>query len=136
MITSRDASGEQLGGRRVLVIEDNRDAAKSLGMVLRIQGHDVTLSYEGTDGIAKVRELHPDVVLCDIGLPGLDGYEVARSVRADPSLASTYLVALSGYATREDSQRALEAGFDVHLPKPLSIDRLEGIFRGLPPRTT
>jgi two-component system CheB/CheR fusion protein len=132
--TSRDASEKRIGGRRILVIEDNRDAAKALGMVLRIQGHDVTLAYDGAEGLEKVHELHPDVVLCDIGLPGLDGYEVARSVRGDPSLASTYLVALSGYASREDGHRATEAGFDVHLAKPLSIDRLAGIFRGLPSR--
>lgn len=119
--------------RRILVIEDNLDSAHAMGMVLRIQGHDVTLAFTGAEGLEKARELRPEVILCDIGLPGLDGYEIARAVRCDESIATTFLVALTGYASPQDVRQATEAGFDVHLAKPLSFDRLGRIFDELPP---
>ncbi|MHB8879830.1 MAG: PAS domain S-box protein [Myxococcaceae bacterium] len=104
--------------RRVLVIEDNKDAADSLSEVLQLSGHRVEVAYDGDAGLAKAREFRPEVVLCDIGLPGMDGYAVARSLRGDSVTASACLVALTGYAQPEDQHRALEAGFDVHLAKP------------------
>jgi len=111
---------------RVLVIEDDRDAAESLSMLLRIAGHEVLRAETGTAGIELARERGPDVVLCDIGLPGdLDGYAVARAVRADPNLEGTRLVAVTGYGHPEDLHRARQAGFDLHLTKPVDLDRLE-----------
>jgi two-component system CheB/CheR fusion protein len=114
--------------RHVLIIEDNLDAADTLGEALTIAGHEVVIAHSGAEGIAKARELHPEIVLCDIGLPGMDGFEVARALRADNNLAGTFLVALSGYALPEDMQRASEAGFDKHLAKPLRLEALKEIL--------
>jgi two-component system CheB/CheR fusion protein len=109
----------------VLIIEDNIDAADSLREVLEFGEHEIAVAYNGPEGIAKAREFRPEVVLCDIGLPGMDGFEVARAFRADEGLKGTYLVALSGYALPEDLQRAEEAGFDRHLAKPPSLEKIE-----------
>lgn len=114
--------------RRVLIIEDNIDAADSLRAVLELRNHAVAVSYSGSDGVIKARDFRPDVVLCDIGLPGMSGYDVARTLRADASLKDTVLVAVSGYALAHDQQRALEAGFQQHLPKPLNMKKLEHIL--------
>jgi two-component system CheB/CheR fusion protein len=108
----------------VLVIDDNVDAAESIAEVLAMEGHRVHVATDGLSGIRKARELKPGVVLCDIGLPDVDGYEVARELHADDGLRSTRLIALSGYAQPEDRRRALEAGFDAHLAKPVSLDAL------------
>jgi len=111
--------------RRVLVIEDNEDAANTLREVLEFDEHVVEVAYTGREGLEKAHAFHPDVVLCDIGLPEMDGYEVARTMRADPELSHVALVAVSGYAQPEDVETAREAGFDAHLAKPPSIDTLE-----------
>src|SRR5512141_1907249 len=92
-------------GKLVLVIEDNVDAGDSLADVLELSGHRVLVARDGISGIAKAHEVRPDIVLCDIGLPDVDGYEVARRIRADPSLGTTRLIALSGYAQPEDRER-------------------------------
>ena len=113
------------GRRRVLIIEDNVDAADSLREALELSEHKVEVAYTGPSGIAKARASKPEVVFCDIGLPGMDGFEVARAFRADDVLRGTRLVALSGYALPEDVQRAREAGFDQHVAKPPSLERLE-----------
>ncbi|MBI5544148.1 MAG: response regulator, partial [Deltaproteobacteria bacterium] len=120
---------QQGTGRRVLVIEDNRDAADSLGQVLEIAGYQVAIAYDGKAGLERARLFHPEIVLCDIGLPdGMDGYAVARAFRQDAALASTHLVALTGYAQHEDQLRAQEAGFDFHLAKPPDLDALLGLI--------
>ena len=111
--------------RRVLIIEDNDDAAETLREVLEILEHVVEVAYSGPEGIEKARAFHPDVVLCDIGLPEMDGYEVARRLRADPEVGRVAIVAVSGYAQPEDVAMAKEAGFDAHLAKPPSIVTLE-----------
>jgi two-component system CheB/CheR fusion protein len=113
------------GRRRVLIIEDNIDAADSLREALELNEYEVEVAYTGPSGITKSRVYKPEVVLCDIGLPGMDGFEVARSFRADVALKDTRLVALSGYTLPEDLQRAREAGFDQHLAKPPSMEKLE-----------
>jgi PAS domain S-box-containing protein len=117
-------------GRLVLIIEDNVDAGQSLADILRLKGHRTSLARDGRSGIELARELRPDVVVCDIGLPDLDGYEVARALRGDDSLRSVRLIALSGYAQAEDLQRAREAGFDVHIAKPADIDKLTAAIAG------
>ncbi len=104
----------------VVVIEDNVDAGEILAEVLRIEGHEVHVAHDGRSGLDLARRLKPDVVLCDIGLPDLDGYAIARIIRRDEAIGSTRLVALSGYAQPEDRQRAREAGFDEHIAKPSS----------------
>jgi signal transduction histidine kinase/CheY-like chemotaxis protein len=114
--------------RRVLVIEDNLDAAVSLKDVLDAEGHEVELAYSGPEGLEKARAFMPDVVLCDIGLPGFDGYELGRRLRADPKLGTALLVAVTGYATHADQERAAAAGFDRHLAKPADIATLLGLL--------
>jgi two-component system CheB/CheR fusion protein len=117
--------GVRRAGRRVLIIEDNVDAAESLSEVLAFGEHEVEIAYNGPEGLAKAREFHPEVVLCDIGLPGMNGYEVARAFRGDETLRGAHLIALSGYALPDDLQRAAEAGFERHLAKPPTLDKLE-----------
>jgi CheY-like chemotaxis protein len=111
--------------RRVLVIEDNPDAAETLREMLEMNGHEAEITHNGRDGIEKARAFRPDIIFCDIGLPDMDGYAVARGIRSDPTLASTLLVALTGYALPEDRLHAAEAGFDRHLTKPVSVAQIE-----------
>lgn len=111
-------------GLRVLVIEDNPDAAQSLSLLLEAYGCVVTLASSGAEGLAAVRKTKPDVVLCDIGLPGMDGYRVARAVRAEALSHRTRLIALTGYGLDEDIRRAREAGFDRHMTKPADPEKL------------
>jgi two-component system CheB/CheR fusion protein len=118
--------------RRVLIIEDNIDAADSLRDVLAYGDHEVEVAYNGPGGIAEAREFRPEVVLCDLGLPVMDGYEVARAFKADDSLKSVFLVALSGSSLPEDLQRASEAGFNRHLAKPASLEKLEELLAEVP----
>jgi PAS domain S-box-containing protein len=118
--------------RRILVIEDDADVADGLQAALEIDGHDVEVAKNGSDGLSRARLFQPEVVLCDIGLPGMNGYDVARAFRADPDLRATVLVALSGYAQAEDVERARGAGFDRHLAKPASIDNLKRILDARP----
>lgn len=118
-----------LAPRRILVIEDNVDAAESLRDFLELEGHEVDIAYDGVEGIAKARKTRPDLVLCDIGLPEMNGFEVARELRADEALGGVYLVALSGYALPRDLERAAEAGFDRHIAKPPSIQKILELLR-------
>ena len=113
---------------RVLVVEDNRDAAETLGDLLRIFGHEVELAHTGPDGIEAARGFHPEVVLCDIGLPGMDGYAVAEQLRSDPDTTRCRLVALTGYGRDSDRRRAEEAGFDLHLVKPVEPEQLQRLL--------
>lgn len=114
--------------RRILVIEDNRDAADSLRDLLELEGHAVAVAHDGPDGIALARTFRPEVVLCDIGLPGMSGYAVARAFRSDEELREATLVALSGYALPEDLHFAAEAGFERHIPKPPNLRKLAEVL--------
>ncbi len=116
------------GSLRVLVIEDNRDAAETLGDLLSLFGHEVELAHTGPEGVEAARRLRPDVVLCDIGLPGMDGYAVARQLRQDPETAGLRLVALTGYGRDSDRRQAEEAGFDLHLVKPVGPAELKKLL--------
>lgn len=119
--------------RNVLIIEDDEDAAEWLSVALSFHGHRLTIALDGASGIAKARELRPDVILCDLGLPGrTDGYAVARALQQE--LASTYRVALSGFTQPEDQARARAAGFDVHISKPPDVDALARLLAELPKR--
>jgi PAS domain S-box-containing protein len=118
-------------GVRVLLVEDNPDAAESLTMLLELLGHRVRSAPDGVAALDAARANPPDVMLVDIGLPGIDGYEVARRVRQEPSIKDTVLVALTGYGRDEDKQNAMAAGFDYHLVKPIHPDALNGLVSGL-----
>jgi two-component system CheB/CheR fusion protein len=115
-------------GLRVLVVEDNRDAAETLAMVVELWGHEVRVTYDAMAALDAVEEWHPHVVLSDIGLPGMDGYELARRLRSRPGLGGAVLVALSGYGRDEDKRAALAAGFDHHVLKPPDLDTLSGLL--------
>ena len=117
-----------IASRRVLIIEDSRDAADSLREVVELGSHIVAVAHSADEGLAMARTFRPEVILCDIGLPGRDGYEVARALRADAALAGVTLVALTGYAAPEDVTRSRAAGFDHHLAKPPSLEALERIL--------
>jgi len=109
---------------RVLMVEDNPDAAESLVMILEILGHHVRVVHNGAVALDAARANVPDIMLVDIGLPGMNGYEVARAVRADPHLKQVVLVALTGYGRPDDKAAAMAAGFDYHLVKPVDLDAL------------
>lgn len=112
------------GGVRVLVIEDQADARDTLRMLLEMDNHDVATAANGREGVAQFETFLPQVVLVDIGLPEMNGYDVARALRSQPSGKHAYLVALSGYGQPDDLRRAQEAGFDIHLTKPVSYQDL------------
>jgi signal transduction histidine kinase/ActR/RegA family two-component response regulator len=116
---------------RVLVVEDNADTAESLTMFLELLGHRVRAAYDGVAALDAARANVPDVMLVDIGLPGMDGYEVARRVRRDPDLKQVVLVALTGYGQEEVKHQAMAAGFDYHLVKPVNPDALHGLVARL-----
>jgi PAS domain S-box-containing protein len=119
--------------RTVLIIEDDEDVAEWLAHALSFNGHRVTISPDGRAGVAKARELAPDVILCDIGLPGgFDGYAVAQTLQRDAALATAYRIALSGYSQPEDQERARGAGFDAHLSKPPDMNALARLLADLP----
>jgi PAS domain S-box-containing protein len=119
--------------QRILVVDDNRDSADSLTMLLRLAGHEVVTAYDGEVGLDVARRWQPDVVLLDIGLPRLDGYEVARQLRRDKGLRKALVVAMTGYGKDEDRQRSQEAGFNAHLVKPVDLDELARLIAALSP---
>jgi CheY-like chemotaxis protein len=116
--------------RRILVAEDGEDTRESLGILLSAWKHDVTFADTGPEAVRKAREVRPDVALIDIGLPGFDGYAVAREIRGEGNAWSrtVRLVALTGYGQASDRTRALEAGFDVHMLKPVDPDELKVVI--------
>jgi two-component system CheB/CheR fusion protein len=117
--------------RRILVVDDNIDAADSLATVLRLSGHEVQVGYEGPAALNLAQEFRPQIVLLDIGLPKMDGYEVARRLRQMPDLEKTSLVAITGYGQDDDRKSSHEAGFDHHLIKPVQFERLQSIMQSL-----
>jgi len=119
-------------GASILLVEDNVPAAVSLAKVLKLWGYGVRIAHSGEAGLAAAAAASPDVVLLDLGLPGMDGYEVARRLRAEPRLRATLLVALTGYGQDEDRLRTREAGFDHHLTKPADLNELRRILEVRP----
>ena len=113
--------------RKVLVVDDNRDAADSLGMMVRMLGHEVECLYDPADVMARVRETRPELLFLDIGMPGMDGRELAKRLRALPGGDALTLVAVSGWGQPHDIQRSHEAGFDRHLVKPPRPDAISAI---------
>ena len=111
--------------RRVLIVDDNEDAANSLAMVLQLSGHETVSVYTAADALEHAAVFKPDVVLLDIGLPGMDGYEVAQRLRELPGLRGIKLVAVTGYGRSDDRLRARDAGFDDHLTKPVEFEVLD-----------
>jgi len=124
-----DEPDETSPGRRILVVEDNPDAGETLRDFLELSGHEVELASSGAAGVAAARQFHPEVVLCDIGLPGMDGFEVAARLPRDPETADAQLIAVTGYGREEDRKRSKAAGFDLHLTKPVDPIELRHVLQ-------
>jgi CheY-like chemotaxis protein len=115
----------------VLLVEDNPDAAESMTLLLEGLGHQIRVVPDGPTALSTAQADVPDLMLVDIGLPGMDGFEVVRRAKRDPALRGTTVVALTGYGSLEDRRRALAAGFDHYLVKPIDLDALRGVIEGL-----
>lgn len=118
----------EVAPRRILVVDDNRDAADSTGTLLLLWGHQVRVAYDGASAVAIAREYRPDVCLLDLGMPQMDGYQVADALRRDSALAGLRLVAMTGFDAEADQQRSRAAGFDAHLVKPVEIAALQEVL--------
>ena len=114
---------------RMLIVDDNQDSARSMSTLQRLRGHETRTAFTGPDAIVAAADFIPEVVLMDIGLPGMDGYEVARRLRAIPALAGAFLVAMTGYGSDEDRAAGKDAGFDEYLIKPVDLDALRERLR-------
>jgi PAS domain S-box-containing protein len=120
----------QVVPRRVLIVDDNTDAANSLAMLLGVRGHDTQVAFNAREALERISTFQPDVVLLDIGLPGTNGYDLARRLRDIPKLQGVRLVALTGYGQAEDQQRSRASGFDEHVVKPVNLSALERVLAG------
>lgn len=119
-------------GRRVLVVDDNRDSTETLSLLLGVKGHTTHVATDGEEAIAAADEFRPDIVLLDLSLPKLDGYEVARELRQRPYGANLLLVAVTGWSGQDVRDKAAQAGFDYHLLKPFDWEHLEKILETIP----
>jgi PAS domain S-box-containing protein len=126
-------NGAPAPARRILVVDDNRDSAESLAILLRIVGNEVQIAHDGLSALEAGKAFRPAVVLLDIGLPGMDGYEVARKLRKTPEGKDALLIAQTGWGQEEDRLRSTEAGFDAHLTKPLDLAALQSVLANLDP---
>jgi PAS domain S-box-containing protein len=128
-----DISSQTPGGpRRVLIVDDNEDSAESMAVLLRLRGHEVRLSYDGQSALEEAHAFKPDVMFLDLNLPRMDGYEVARRLRQEPAMRDMMLVAMTGYGQEEDRQRTREAGFHLHMVKPVDFDKIEELLSSAP----
>lgn len=121
----------EASSRRVLIVDDNEDAANSLAMILQLGGHQTVPVYSAVDALQRAATFKPEVVLLDIGLPGMNGYEVAQKMRELPGLRDIRLIAVTGYGRADDRLRARDAGFDDHLTKPVEFAILERVLAGI-----
>jgi CheY-like chemotaxis protein len=128
MKSSEQSAHPEHGSRRVLVVEDNLDAAETMQLMLSLSGYEARTAHDGQGALEVAREFRPHVVFLDIGLPGKDGYEVAQEMRALPEMKAALLVALTGYGQDEDRRRAAEAGFDSFQVKPVEPQALEALL--------
>jgi CheY-like chemotaxis protein len=124
------AAGDAIHLHRVLVVDDNRDGADLMAALLQKDGHEVAAVYSSREALDLVHRFKPEIVLLDIGLPEIDGYELARRIHADPTLQPVKLIAITGYGQEEDKARAFSAGFSAHLLKPVEFARLRQLLAG------
>jgi PAS domain S-box-containing protein len=120
------------GPRRMLVVDDNVDSAESMAVLLRLYGHEVRLAYDGQAALEEAHAFRPEVMFLDLDLPKIDGYEVARRLRLEPAMKDMMMVAMTGYGQEEDRQRTREAGFQLHMVKPVDFDKVEELLSSLP----
>ena len=124
VIADSGHSAQRPARRRVLVVDDNKDSAESMSMLLELWGHEVVCAYDGRTALETAANYHPQAVFLDIGLPGMDGYEVAARLRDLPEAAGAVLIAITGYGQDADAQAAADAGFDAHCTKPIGVAQL------------
>lgn len=124
---------DKSSGHRILVVDDNQDAAFTLAMLLKLKGNEVYTRYDGHAAVAAAESLQPDVIILDIAMPNLDGYETCQLIRKQPWAKDIFLVALSGYGQEKDKLLSRQAGFDDHLVKPVDLDALTRLLALLPP---
>src|SRR5262249_22018125 len=127
--TAEDSSTQAPNGRRrVLIVDDNADSAESMAVLLRLHGHEVRLAYDGQSALEEAHASRPDVIFLDLDLPIMDGYEVAKRLRLEPAMRDMKLVAMTGYGQEEDRQRTQEAGFQLHMVKPVDFNKVEELL--------
>lgn len=114
--------------KKILIIDDDRDGADALGTLLRLWGHDTEVAYDGYSGLLLANRTNPEIILVDLAMPGLDGFEVVRQLRQEPKFKRTLIAALTGYADVSTRQRAHESGFSLHCRKPLEPDDLQELI--------
>jgi CheY-like chemotaxis protein len=114
---------------RILIVDENVDTARILGVLCEEMGHECKFAYDGVAALEAARRLQPDVILLDLGLPRMDGFEVARQLRADPAFRDLLIIAVTGFASEEDRQRSREVGIDHHLVKPADPAFIESLLR-------
>jgi CheY-like chemotaxis protein len=119
---------QSITNRRILVVDDNRDAAQSLKMLLKLQGADAQVAYSGSEALQVMSSFQPEVVFLDIGMPEMDGHEVARLIRQHPEFQDVILIALTGWGQQEDRRRSRLAGFNYHLIKPANLDTVQSLL--------
>jgi CheY-like chemotaxis protein/two-component sensor histidine kinase len=132
---SEPAAKPDAEGRRVLVVDDNRDSADTTTAILRLLGNEVEAAYSGPGAIELAKHFHPNVVLLDIAMPDMDGFETLKRMRRVPGLERIFAMAMTGYGTQEDKRRTLDAGFDAHLTKPVELDALVSLLNQARDRT-
>jgi len=118
--------------RRILIVDDNEDSAESMALLLKFDGHQVEMAHDGLTALRVAQSFQPEIILLDIGLPGMNGYDVARQLRAQPETNRAQLIALTGYGQEEDRKRSKEAGFDYHLVKPVEPEALQHLLNSVP----
>ena len=131
MALTRQGTGDGTLKRRLLVVDDNKDAAESMSMLLEMWGHDVAYAYDGPTALETAEQWQPEAVFLDIGLPGMDGYEVAERLRELPHAKDAVLIAITGYGQDDDRLRSRQAGIDHHLVKPVAPDALRNLIDSL-----
>ena len=119
-------------GLRVLVVDDNQDSADTLAVLLRLGGHQADIAYNGHVALLMAEKHPPDVILLDLAMPRMTGYSVAQALRQRPETKDALIIAVTGYGQDADRQKCIEAGFDLHLLKPLQTEKLLALFRGDP----
>ena len=133
-IQASAATPQAPSGRRILVVDDNYDSAESMATLLQLSGNECMMAHSGPEAINAAKEFLPDVMLLDIGLPGVDGYEVCRAIREQPWGGRIWIMAMTGWGQDEDRARSKEAGFNAHLVKPVDIIKLNELIDAVPAR--
>jgi len=130
-LPDEDPTSEKAHNYHILVVDDDENCAKTTMWILESLGHTVEMALDGRTAIELAKSLHPDVVLLDIGIPGMNGYVICKAMRKEPVLQNTTFIALTGWGHKEHRERSKDAGFDYHLVKPVDIEMLKNILLGL-----